>query len=770
MSRRVSGAVERRPSSLLLWTVLVVLAAPALAQREFVEEVEPNKPTNLADVDLDAPDAAAEKPATPPADAGPAAHEPAPATPSPAAGTPSSATPAPATAATPDPGAPAPGAPPSATPPPGTPSSGTPSSGTPSGAPSGAASALGSGDPFAGDGGVRVLETTYAAYLEKWDGREATVRRGEVGRARKQLADIDAALLDFGVQGIPGGFQSTAVATALVIEGHKALDDGDLESAGALLDAAAHAAPDLVAVHTAQALLRWREGDVGGTINAFGDAARAHFSDPLAISQVAARALAVLVALVVLALVLFALLRGLPSLRILSFDLLQVLPKGAHGGQVLALVVMAAVCPLVVGAGPVFGSLWILTLAWLYVSQRERVLLLVVALSCVAAPLAVDRVARLVAYPGSRADRAVRALFDADAEPLRTELAKSSPADLDVVEQAALGLAAKREGRLDDAVNRFEAIVAKDGSLPWAHAELGVIASLRGDEDTALAELGKAVAANPHEHAASFDISVLHYRAGRTDKAGSAVSPVAREAPDLLNAYRRTTFRAPDQTVGQNRALIDIYPSAHELLHEAMSQPTPESSAVADGIARLLFRGQTGTRAAGILGAFPLVWLALLAARKKIAPSQPCVRCGDPASSRVDGKDVPEDTCGQCFHAFVSTRSRIDAGVKLRKEREIIRRRTRLSRAILALGIVWPGAGHIFGEAPVRGLVFAVLHGAGLCCIGLALGLLPMPRLEGPWGHTPPLVAVSVVAGLVWLIALRSTVILAGDASGRGRR
>src|SRR5204863_324941 len=81
---------------------------------------------------------------------------------------------------------------------------------------------------------------------------------------------------------------------------------------------------------------------------------------------------------------------------------------------------------------------------------------------------------------------------------------------------------------------------------------------------------------------------------------------------------------------------------------------------------------------------------------KKIAPSQPCVRCGDPASRRVDGKDVPEDTCSQCFHAFVSTRSRIDAGVKLRKEREIIRRRTRAGRVNLGLGVVFPGAGHVY--------------------------------------------------------------------------
>lgn len=660
--------------------------------------------------------------------------------------------------------------------------------------------------PFEG-AGVRVLETSLLAYLEKWDARAVSVRKGEVAKAKKLINDVDEALLDFGVQGVSGGIQAPATANALLLEGRRALAEGSIEEATALVDAAERAAPDLVAVHSQRAHVLWAAGDLGGTLNALVHGARAHARDPLTASQLAVRALAVLLAGIVLVVVLLAALAGLPALRLLSFDLLHVLPKGAHGGQVLALVVIGAVAPLVVGAGPVFGALWILSLAWLYLSTRERVLTAVVAVACLALPFGVDALARLASFPGSRVDRAHRALFDAHAEPLRLALwAQAAPAalqtkpaplaeapgakagapieiapppmpifddralqSLDAYELAALAMWHKREGRLPVARVLLEKITARYPDAAFAHGELGVVNALEGNESVALVELGKALTADPGAHAAAFDASVLHYRGGRTEKAESAVAPVAKSAPALLNAFRRTTYRAPDQSVTHNRAFVDVYPPPLALLESGLAS-TSESQSTAESLARPLLHGQLGTRAAMFLAAFPLAWLVLLALRKKIAPCQGCVRCGHPASRRVDGKDVPADTCSQCFHAFVSTRSRIDAGVKLRKEREIMTRRTRLGRAILLLGLVFPGAGHILAGATVRGLVFAMLHTMGVGALLFASGTIPMPQLAGPWSPTAPLVACAVVVALVWLLSLRSAWVLSDDASGRGRR
>jgi hypothetical protein len=716
-------------------------AAGAGAQREFVEEVDPpRKKAKFDAVDLDAPDPA-EEPVKKPIEPVEGGSSPGKADPKadPDASAKADAGPA-ATGkgpAAPDAG---PGANPKADP---------------------KASATSPAAPTPDGGDIQVLETSYAALLEKWDPRAHAVAKGEVARARKLLPDVNEALLDFGVQGVPGGFQATGFATALLREGRRALDEGNLEEATALVEAAERAAPDLVAVHTQAALLKWRGGDVGATVNALLLAAKTHLRDPLALSQVAARAI-LLVALVWVALLVgCALLVGLPALRYLSFDLLQGLPRGAHGGQVFALVVMAAFVPVVVGAGPVFGAMWILTLAWLYLSLRARVVVAVLALACLALPVAFDQAARLLAYPGSRADRAHRALFDANAESLRVALQKRVVGELDVWEQAALASAAKREGRLEEAARRWEELLAKH-DVPFAHGGAGVVAALRGDDALALQELGKA--GTPAAH---FNASTVHFRAGASDKAESTIAPLS-QVPEQLNAFRRTTFRAPDQAVGQNRAFVDVYPDPLELLRAGL-QPSAESAAVATDMSELLLRGEQGTRALAALVAFPLAWLALTVLRRKLLPCQACVRCGHPASRRVDGPEVPEDTCAQCFHAFLSTRSRVDGGVKLRKERQINARSQRIGRSIVILGLLWPGTGHLFGGAILRGVVFTALHGSLLAGLVLALGWLPMPRLEGPWGNTLPAAVVGGLLAVVWLLAARSGWVLADDFGRRNR-
>jgi TM2 domain-containing membrane protein YozV len=758
----------------------LVASGAATAQREFVEEVDEPKRTRLDDVDLDAPDPAAPDRAAPDRATDRAAPDRAP---------PDRATDraapdrAPPDRAAPDGTAPegadnkAAGEGPTAGAKPG---DRTPPDGARADAgPADGAADTGAGTPGAGDaasvvpkpapaadpasdvGGFEIQRTSYEALLEKWDSRAAALRGGEVGRAKTKLREVTQGLLDFGVQGLPGGFQATAIATALLREGRKAIDDGSYEEAETLVDAAELAAPDLVAVHTERALLKWRAGDVGAALQSFVAAARTHVRDPLELTQVLARVVGLFAAIAVLVLALAALLMGLPALRYLSFDLLQSLPRGAHAGQVLALVVMLALAPLVIGAGPVFGSLWILTLAFIYIEGRQRVVALLLALACLALPVAIEAGARLAAFPGSRAERAHRALFDATAEPVRRELKKRPPAELDVYEQAALALAAKREGQLEDAAQRYQILLAKH-DLPFARGGYGVVAALQGHEEIALAELGKAIAADEHAFAAAFDVSVLHYRGGRVDKATAAAAPITKGAPELLNGFRRTTFRDSGQVVGHNQAFVDVYPRPMDLLKEGLSSSS-DSAAVAETLSRSVLRGQAGTRALGLLGVFPVVWLVLFALRKKLRPSEPCVRCGSPASRRFDDADVPEGTCAQCFHAFISTRSRIDAGVKLRKERAINRRRARIGRLTLLLGLLFPGAGHFYAGAPVRGLVFSVLHGLGLGAVLFASGGVPMPRLEGPWSSTIPLAAAGAVFALVWLVAIRSAWALAEE-------
>jgi hypothetical protein len=108
--------------------------------------------------------------------------------------------------------------------------------------------------------------------------------------------------------------------------------------------------------------------------------------------------------------------------------------------------------------------------------------------------------------------------------------------------------------------------------------------------------------------------------------------------------------------------------------------------------------------------------------------------------------------------------------VKLRKERAISRRARRVSRLVLALSLVFPGAGHVYCGAAVRGALFVGLWSAGLVTLALALDFWPMPRLAGPWGQTPGLVVVGVYLVVIWALSLRSSFEAAADAVSTRRK
>lgn len=729
----------------------LVLCDAAGAQREFVEEIEPSKRINLDDVDLDAPD-----PGAKPKDPVPTKKPVKPGDPI-----------APA-----DPVKPADGSKAADPVKPGDPKKPAdtgkapvkPVAGDPVAPPvPGAADA-----PDAELGAVLVVETSYAALLEKWDLRAASVRKADGARARTQLADVREAFKDFGAQGVPGGFQATGAAVALLREAAKALEQGSLEEAQALVEAAEVAAPDVPAISAMSARLKWSAGDLGGTVNALLAAASVHKNDPLATSQILARALAVLWAAAFAALVLLALVGALPALRYASFDLVRALPKGAAQGQLWMLLVMMGVAPVVIGGGPLLCVLWLLSISWLHLPGRVRGTALVLGLLMATTPLVVDQATRLYSYAGSRADEAQRALYDVSGEELRTQLLARPADSLDQWEQAALGYQAKREGKLEDAQARLTRVVEKFPQAAFARAELGVVRALQGDTEAAVTELAKASTADPRLVAAIFNTSVLQFRLGNTEKAEAAVRALPESARSVVESFRVATFRAPDSTIAHNRAFVDVYPPPLDLLRHALADEQA-GEALEASLARALTLGETGERALMLLGAFPLVWLALWAARKRLQPAQACARCGSPASPHVDGKDVPADSCGQCFHAFVSTRSRIDAAVKLHKERQILLRGRRLARTTRIASLVLPGAGHMVAGASVRGAILVFLWTACAGAMLFASGRVPLPRLDGPWGNTPAMGVVGAIAAVLWLLAQWSAWGLADGLAQRGR-
>jgi len=729
---------NRIPMRAIALIAAVVVAAPLLAQREFVEEVQP-KPA-LGDIDLDAPDPVVTKPKTPPPPPPVAAPTPGPAPQS--APTPSP-TPTPTPKPTPKPGANGKKPPP---PPP------LPVPGTDAPAVS-----------------FTIVQTSRAAFVEKVAPHFAAVLRDDPARARKALTGVQQGALEAAVAGLPEGFAAPAVAQALMRGARRAADDGRVDDASELVDLGLALAPsDLGTVIGA---MRVRLDTVGLTaaLSMGGDVLSTVRANPVDLGNAATRTIAALIASILISLVVVVVTVAMPSLPIVAFDLGTRLPRGVHQLQLVAFVVVVALAPLVLGFGTLLWMLWVCVLAMIGIDNRRRVAIGVVAALTLALPPLVDELARQWTAGRSSAATLHRALYDVDGDDAVAALlareAAGSP--VDAWGLAAIANAARRQGRVDEAVERYKALVKKHGDLSWVHGGYAVALATAGQSDLALAEFGLAIERARLEPGgavvvgpAAFNASLLHHAAGRTEKAQSMLTAVTELGPDGLAKLRRATFRAIDEVVSHNRAFAEVLPPRRSV-EPGTGAPGAEALATALGMG--LWGAPPSSawpRLGGLVGLLAIIGIA--ASRTRTACS--CVRCGAPASSRVDGPGVPAGTCAACYHAFISTTSRVDGAVRLRKENAIRRRATRRARLIILFSM-WPGAGHLFAGAVARGVALSLL--AGLAGVG---ALVVSDLWPGPGAlELPPLALMAplgVVCALLIAVAIRGALILADDERG----
>jgi tetratricopeptide (TPR) repeat protein len=711
-----------------LVVVMVALACGhAHAQREFVEEIEPRP--GLNDADLDAPDPAATK-------------KPPPTT---------SPTKLPTTSPTPTPEKTPKGKPrvtetptptPVATPPP---------------------------PPAVDEVAPLTINTAgRAGFREQADQHFAALQRGDLTRARKALTALERGALDFAVHGARDGFAAPALAQALLREARTAIGEGRADDAETLLQMSERIAPSDLATAGSRLFVRF---ELAGPVAALGDIGnvwRALWTHPKDAGFLVARVGTVFVVTIVVMLLLLAVIVALPTLPTMAFDLMFLLPRQAHRGQALVIAALVAAAPLLLGAGLVPALLWVLTLGMAYLGRRRQVAVALVVLVAIAMPTLVQQVAMGWTASSSQASDIADALYDVDgADALaRLKATETAGGALDVLAGVALANAARRDGRLDEALERYRALVQRHGDLSWVHGGYGVVLADAGQDELALAELGLAAErarAEPHAEsvvvAAAFNASVLHHKAGRTEKAQALLAPIAETDADALAIARRATFRALDEVVGHNRAFVEVLPPRAALFALPSS---PATAAVEQSVAAVLWRGASTTTATAIIAAFLVAMGAVTVLAQRLKLARACVRCGEPASRRVDGPDVPHDTCAACFHAFVSTKSRIDAGVKLRKENAIRRRNRRRATTIVALSLL-PGTGHLFAGAMVRGVAFAALATSSACAAVTLSPAWPGPRAAADIGAMAAMVPGLVVFAIVFAASFRSALGVADD-------
>jgi hypothetical protein len=156
------------------------------------------------------------------------------------------------------------------------------------------------------------------------------------------------------------------------------------------------------------------------------------------------------------------------------------------------------------------------------------------------------------------------------------------------------------------------------------------------------------------------------------------------------------------------------------------------------------------------MGIFLILWVVLARMKSRLLPSHACSRCGSAASRRYDAEEVPPDMCSACFHTFVSATSRIEAGMKLRKERQARFYRRARSRYLRLFTLLWPGAGHLYESANARGVAFALWFACTLAYAGLAFGPTPWPHLEGAVAGNLHIGVVALSLLILYPLAYRS--------------
>lgn len=99
------------------------------------------------------------------------------------------------------------------------------------------------------------------------------------------------------------------------------------------------------------------------------------------------------------------------------------------------------------------------------------------------------------------------------------------------------GIAAMREGKLDEAKAKFELVVKRQPEFAEAHFNLGLADEEQGNFDQAIATFQKALTLKPHLHGANLFLGIAEFRLNHLDKARDAIAKETASYPKDATAW-----------------------------------------------------------------------------------------------------------------------------------------------------------------------------------------------------------------------------------------
>ena len=381
--------------------------------------------------------------------------------------------------------------------------------------------------------------------------------------------------------------------------------------------------------------------------------------------------------------------------------LIQYLPRLAHSLHELSatvlsytavwtLVVSLLLLPLFIGVGAGFVLLSGLCLVWLYMTQKERMVAIffVVALS-----LSVFWLPTILSW--FTADQATDLVLLS--RIIRGEASASGAANL-MAEQAefdgnwpvllSLAIQKKREGKIDEALERYQHLLKLQPDQPILSNNIGNIYLLMRQYDEAVAYYKLSLSKDPLDVVSHYNLNLVYRELLRFNEAKQEL-----EAAEKIDLMLVQSFHdlGPIDKFFSNNTLWEIAlaqsPLKVEKSRELFDYFLMPLSLDASPLLLILFAGGAG--------------VVRLVVSKKLTASG-CALCGGSICLHCQRRILDLKTCHRCWSG--------SKNVKRKAELRQIKIRQRWIHQIARwISVFFPGAGHVYIGWGVRGLIFLSL-------------------------------------------------------------
>jgi len=573
-----------------------------------------------------------------------------------------------------------------------------------------------------------------------WFAREKYLQIGENEKAQQQLQLLWEKALSRGVRNLP------EYGAVLVRESERRMASGDWDQAARALGWARRLAPDELPVYSTAALLAFRRNPFNPVpvLEELSGGARAIERSFRLQAWLRANLLGALVSGLAF---FFAVAVGVTAVAEAP-RLAHDIREGIGFGSLRTRTILAwglPATPILVGLSPWWWVILAGLLLWPYFRLPTRLLAAAGSIFLLLLPLAMRERATLLTLSERPLLAAVVQVREgnwntADYATLKAEADRGTAGVPGVI---ALGLAARRFGRLDEAEAAFRAGLAAtpDNAVLWLN--VGNLAFARQDIPGAIAAYTKAAELDPRLFAPHYNLGIAYRESFKFAEGEVETRRAAELDPEAA------AFYAALDTSRLKGVTVDGLPRTRDLWAIARA-PAEEQAAALDNLWQSLMLGASSDAWPGVVGLLLLLGLALGAWRLKRVAATGCRRCGRVFCPRCQPGRGGE-LCLQCHHIFVKKEG-VDARVRVQKMGEIKSWQRLLRMRHIACAVLAPGAGHLSAGKFQTG-VLLLLPASFLEARALGHGVFPSPWSLGSAAATWFTGACIAVFAVLWLLS-----------------